>query len=77
MLKIVYKEVIMQVTTRTRKTTKSFRLNQTLLKKAQKILDAKTETETIETALSEVVYQEKMREFIERTGGKFKFEGLS
>lgn len=59
-----------------RKTAKHFRLDQTLLKDAQKILGLKTETETIETALAEVIYQEKMRKFIRQTAGKFRFEGL-
>ena len=31
----------------------------------------------LETALAEVIYQEKMRKFIEQTAGKYKFEGLS
>ncbi len=60
-----------------KKVAKHFRLNQSLIKDAQKILGSKTETETIESALSDVVYQEKMRKFIEQTGGKFKFEGLN
>ena len=60
-----------------KKMAKHFRLDQALIKDAQKILKAKTETETIESALSEVIYQEKMRKFIERTGGKFDFEGLN
>lgn len=59
-----------------KKVAKHFRLDETLIKDAQKILKARTATETLETALSEVVYQEKMRKFIERTGGKFNFEGL-
>lgn len=59
-----------------KKTAKHFRLDATIIKSAQKILGSKTETETIETALSEVIYQEKMRKFIEQTAGKFKFEGL-
>ena len=60
-----------------KKVAKHFRLNQNLIKDAQKILGSKTETETIESALSDVVYQEKMRKFIEQTGGKFRFEGLN
>ena len=60
-----------------KKMAKHFRLDQALIKNAQKILKAKTETETIESALSEVIYQEKMRKFIARTGGKFNFEGLN
>ena len=60
-----------------KKIAKHFRLNQNLIKDAQKILGSKTETETIESALSDVIYQEKMRKFIEQTGGKFKFEGLN
>jgi Arc/MetJ family transcription regulator len=63
--------------TATKKIAKHFRLDETLIKDAQKILGAKTETETIEAALSDVIYQEKMRKFIEQTKGKFKFEGLN
>ena len=59
-----------------KKVAKHFRLDENLIKDAQKILKAKTETETLETALSEVIYQGKMRKFIEQTGGKFNFEGL-
>jgi hypothetical protein len=62
--------------TATKKIAKHFRLDVTLIKDAQKILGAKTETETIEAALLDVIYQEKMRKFIEQTKGKFKFEGL-
>lgn len=62
--------------TAVRKTAKHFRLDETMIKNAQKILGSKTETETIETALSEIVYQEKVRKFIEQTSGKFRFEGL-
>lgn len=61
----------------TKKVAKHFRLDENLIKDARKILKAKTETEAIETALSEVIYQEKMRKFIEQTGGKFNFEGLT
>jgi len=61
----------------TKKTAKHFRLDATMIKSAQKILGANTETEAIETALTEVIYQEKMRKFIEQTAGKFKFEGLN
>ncbi len=60
-----------------KKVAKHFRLDENLIKDAQKILKTKTETEAVETALSEVIYQEKMRKFIERTGGKFNFEGLN
>jgi hypothetical protein len=63
--------------TATKKTAKHFRLDESLIRKAQKILGSKTETEAIETALAEVIYQEKMRKFIEETAGKFKFEDLS
>ncbi|MBM4137282.1 MAG: hypothetical protein FJ241_10700 [Nitrospira sp.] len=63
--------------TATKKIAKHFRLDETLIKDAQKILGAKTETETIEAALYDVIYQEKMRKFIEQTKGKFKFEGLN
>jgi len=61
----------------TKKTAKHFRLDETMIKSVQKILGTKTETEAIETALAEVIYQEKMRKFIEQTAGKFKFEGLN
>jgi len=60
-----------------KKVAKHFRLDKNLIKDAQKILKTKTETEAVETALSEVIHQEKMRKFIERTGGKFNFEGLN
>lgn len=63
--------------TTTKKTAKHFRLDESMIKSAQKILGSKTETETIEAALSEVIYQEKMRKFIEQTAGKFRFEGLN
>ena len=63
--------------TLTKKTAKHFRLDQAIIRNAQKILGSKTETEAIETALAEVIYQEKMRKFIEQTTGKFKFEGLA
>jgi hypothetical protein len=72
---LVLREVVMQ--TAAKKVAKHFRLNQNLIKDAQKILGANTETETIESALSDVIYQEKMRKFIEQTGGKFKFQGLN
>ncbi|MBI5203358.1 MAG: type II toxin-antitoxin system VapB family antitoxin [Nitrospirae bacterium] len=62
--------------TATKKVAKHFRLNEVLIKGAQKILGAKTATETIESALSDVIYREKMRKLIEQTKGKFKFEGL-
>jgi hypothetical protein len=65
------------VRTGTKKTAKHFRLDATMIKSAKKILGANTETEAIETALAEVIYQEKMRKFIEQTAGKFKFEGLN
>ncbi|TAL27168.1 MAG: hypothetical protein EPN94_01960 [Nitrospirae bacterium] len=61
----------------TKKVAKHFRLNESLIKDAQKILGAKTETETIESALSEMIYQEKIRKLIEQTKGKYKFEGLN
>lgn len=60
----------------TKKVAKHFRLNPDLIKTAQKILGTGSETETIESALSEVIYQEKMRRFIAQTGGKFRFEGI-
>lgn len=63
--------------TATKKTAKHFRLDATMIKNAQKILGSKTETEAIETALAEVVYQEKIRKFIEQTAGTLKFEGLA
>ena len=62
--------------TATKKTAKHFRLDETMIKSAKKILGSKTDTEAIETALADVIYQEKMRKFIEQTAGKFKFEGL-
>ncbi len=63
--------------TATKKVAKHFRLDATLIKNAQKILGSKTETETIESALSDVIYHERMRKFIMETKGKFRFEGLN
>jgi len=60
-----------------KKTAKHFRLDEAMIKNAQKILGSKTATEAIETALAEVIYQEKVRKFIEETTGKFKFEGMN
>ncbi len=60
----------------TKKTAKHFRLDQAMIKSAQKILGAKTETEAIESALVEVIYQERMRKLIGQTGGKYRFEGV-
>ncbi len=48
----------------TKKVAKHFRLDENLIKDAQKILKAKTETEAVETALSEVIYQEKIRKIL-------------
>ena len=62
--------------TATKKTAKHFKLDQTMLKSAQKILGAKTETEAIESALAEVIYQEKMRKFIGQTAGTKRSKGL-
>lgn len=64
----------MQLTAK--KTAKHFRLDQTMIKSAQRILGAKTETEAIESALAEVIYQERIRKLIEQTGGKYRFEGV-
>jgi hypothetical protein len=63
--------------TTVKKTPKHFRLDESMIRSAQRILGSKTETETIEIALSEVIYQEKMRKFIEQTAGRYKFEGIS
>ncbi|HUO78433.1 MAG TPA: hypothetical protein VMU21_12745 [Thermodesulfovibrionales bacterium] len=63
--------------TTAKKTAKHFRLDVSMIKSAQKILGSKTETEAIETALSEIIYQERMRKFIEQTAGKYKFEGVN
>ena len=68
------KEITMK--TKAPKISKHFRLNTKLLEQARKILKTKSETETIEKALEGVVYQEKMRELIERSAGKYEFRGL-
>jgi hypothetical protein len=52
------------------------RFDETLIKDTKTILGAKTETEMIEVALSDAIYQDKMRIFIEQTKGKFKFRGF-
>ncbi len=55
----------------------SMRLNLRLVDVVKKLLGAKDRTEAVEKALQEVAEKEKFRRYIEKTGGKFKFEGLS
>lgn len=50
----------------------SLRLDETLVRKAQKILGTKSKTETIQTSLEGVLEMEKHRRLIKRYSGKAK-----
>ena len=50
----------------------SLRLNDALVRRAQKLLGAKTRTQTIEMSLEAVVEAEKHRKLIKRYSGKAK-----
>jgi Bacterial antitoxin of type II TA system, VapB len=52
------------------KTLTSLRLDDRLVRRAQKVLGAKSRTETIEMSLEAVVEAEKHRRLIKRYGGK-------
>ena len=49
---------------------KNFNLDEIKLKKAQRILRAKTETETIDQALNLVVFRKEILDSLKRTKGK-------
>ncbi len=58
-----------------RKSTKSFRLDPSLVAAARRITGAKDDTEAVVTALEEVVERERLRRWIRKVAGKGKFAG--
>jgi len=52
------------------KTLTSLRIDETLVRQAQKVLGAKNKTETVEMSLETVVEMDKHRRLIERYSGK-------
>ncbi len=55
---------------------KNYYLDETKIKGAQKILEAKTETETIDRALDLVLFRKKILDSLKKTRGKGKVEQL-
>lgn len=56
---------------------KNFLINQVALKKAQKILGAKTESETVRKALDLITFQREVMRGFDRAAGKLKVERFS
>ncbi len=55
---------------------KNYYLDETKIKDAQKILEAKTETETIDRALDLVLFRKEILNSLKKTKGKGKVEQL-
>lgn len=55
---------------------KNYYLDETKIKGAQKILEAKTETETIDRALDLVLFRKEILDSLKKTRGKGKVEQL-
>ncbi len=55
---------------------KNYYLDETEKKSAQKILEAKTETETIDRALDLVLFHKEILDSLKKTRGKGKVEQL-
>lgn len=55
---------------------KNYYLDETKIKGAQKILEAKTETETIDRALDLVLFRKEILDSLKKTKGKGKVEQL-
>ncbi|MCP4265358.1 MAG: hypothetical protein GY777_07260 [Candidatus Brocadiaceae bacterium] len=55
---------------------KNYYLDETKIKNAQKILEAKTETETIDRALDLVLFRKEILNSLKKTKGKGKVEQL-
>ncbi len=55
---------------------KNYYLDETKIKGAQKILQAKTETETIDRALDLVLFRKEILDSLEKTKGKGKVEKI-
>ncbi len=60
-----------QISIREDKIKKTYRLNPTLIEEVQKILGAKTETETIEKALEQIRFKTELNKWIGKTSGRF------
>lgn len=58
------------------KARKQFILDPSKIKKAQKLLKAKTETETIERALDDLLVGEEIVKRLRKMAGKFKIEDM-
>ncbi len=56
---------------------KNYYLDETKIKGAQKILETKTETETIDRALDLVLFRKEILDSLKKTRGKGKVEQLS
>lgn len=54
----------------------SMRLNLRLVDAVKRLLKAKDRTEAVERALQEVAEKERFRRYVEKTSGRFEFEGL-
>lgn len=55
---------------------KNYYLDETKIKGAQKILEAKTETETIDRAFDLVLFRKEILDSLKKTKGKGKVEQL-
>lgn len=60
----------------TAKVRKQFILDPLKIKKAQKLLKTKTETETIEKALDDLLIGEEIARRLRKMAGKFKIENM-
>ena len=58
------------------KVRKQFILDPLKIKKAQRILKAKTETETIERALEELLTGQEIAKILKKMAGKFSIENM-
>jgi hypothetical protein len=58
------------------KTRKQFILDPSKIKRAQRLLKAKTETETIERALDDLLIGEEIARRLRKMAGKFKIEDM-
>lgn len=58
------------------KVRKQFILDPLKIKRAQKILKAKTETETIERALEELLTGQEIAKTLKKMAGKFNIENM-
>ena len=64
------------MTTRTNRTHKHFQLDSIKIKRAQKALRARTETETIERALDLAIAEERNNRLVHRANSRFLRSGI-